>query len=99
MYLGMLINETNYITLQLSDIKYYAALVGIVCVLAYIINNIFDSNLMFISKDFPGTPIEYIYKFTGPFFTPVISIAQITLPFYLIYGIKSIYSNLGGTNG
>lgn len=87
-YLGILINATHYITLELADIKYYAGLVGIVCVLAYIINNIFDSNLMFISKDFPGTPIEYIYKFTGPFFTPAVSVAQMTLPFYVIYVIK-----------
>ena len=87
-YLGILINATNYITLQLSDIKYYASLVGIVCILAYIINNIFDSNLMFISKNFPGTPIETLYKLTGPFFTIVASVGQITLPFYIIYVAK-----------
>lgn len=90
LYLGLLLNITNYITLQLSDIKYYASLVGIVCLLAFILNNIFDSNLMFISKNFPGTPIEYIYKFTGKFFTPVVSICQMTLPFYTIYGLRKL---------
>ena len=94
LYLGILVNVTNYITLQSTDIKYYASLVGIVCVLAYIMNNIFDSNLMFISKNFPGTPIEAIYTATGPFFTIVTSIAQMTLPFYTIYGMKSIYKKL-----
>lgn len=94
-YLGILINISQYIRLELADIKYYAGLVGVVCVLAYIINNIFDSNLMFISNDFPGTPIEFIYKYTGPFFTLIVSVAQMTLPFYVIYVIKSI----GGTNG
>lgn len=89
-YLGILVNVTNYITFQLTDIKYYASLVGVVCILAYIINNIFDSNLMFISKNFPGTPIETIYMATGPFFTIVTSIAQMTLPFYTIYGIKKL---------
>ena len=99
LYLGILVNVTNYITLQASDIKYYASLVGIVCVLAYIMNSIFDSNLMFISKNFPGTPIEKIYRVTGPFFTIVISIAQMTLPFYTIYGLKSIYKKYtGGIN-
>ena len=88
LYLGILINITNYITLQLNDIKYYASLVRIICILSYILNNIFDSNLMFISKNFPGTPIEYIYKFTGKIFTPVVSICQMTLPFYTIYGIR-----------
>jgi uncharacterized membrane protein YwaF len=95
-YLGLLINITHYIELELKDIKYYAGLVGIVCILAYIINNIFDSNLMFISKNFPGTPIEYIYNFTGPAFTFVMCIVQMTLPFYTIYGIKKL---AGGKNG
>ena len=90
LYLGILVNVTNYITLQLTDIKYYASLVGMVCILAYIINNIFDSNLKFISKHFPGQPIEAIYMATGPFFTIVTSIAQMTLPFYTIYGIKKL---------
>ena len=89
LYLGLLLNITNYIKLELSDIKYYASLVGIICILAFILNKIFDSNLMFISKNFPGTPIELIYKFTGKFFTPVVSICQMTLPFYTIYGLRT----------
>lgn len=93
LYLGILINITNYITLQLNDIKYYASLVGIICMLAFILNKIFDSNLMFISKNFPGTPIEYIYRFTGKFFTLVVSICQMTLPFYTIYGIRTKWTS------
>ena len=88
-YLGLLINITHYIEIKLSDIKYYTTLVGSICILAYIINNIFDSNLMFISKNFPGTPIEIIYKFTGLLYTLVASVGQMTLPFYIIYGIKN----------
>ena len=57
-YLGLLINITHYIEVEESDIKCYATLVGTACILAYIINKIFDSNLMFISKNFPGTPVE-----------------------------------------
>lgn len=90
LYLGLLLNITNYIVLESKDIKYYASLVGVVCLLAFILNNIFDSNLMFISKNFPGTPIEYIYKYTGKFFTPVVSICQMTLPFYTIYGLRKL---------
>ena len=89
-YLGLLINATHYIELEVSDIKYYATLVGTVCILAYIINKIFDCNLMFISKNFPGTPIEILYNITGQFFTPIISVAQMTLPFYIVYGIKNV---------
>lgn len=96
LYLGILLNITHYIEIQLNDIKYYASLVGIVCVLAYILNNIFDSNLMFISKNFPGTPIEGLYQLTGSFFTPVASVAQMTLPFYTIYGMKSVFRRKNG---
>lgn len=90
LYVGILINKTSYIELEPEDIKYYASLVGTVCGLAYIINCIFDSNLMFISKNFPGTPIEILYNLTGPFFTTVACIGQMTLPFYVIYGVISL---------
>ncbi len=83
-YLGLLINITHYIELNVSDIRYYAILVGIVCILAYIINKIFGSNLMFISRNFPGTPLEILYNITGPFYTLIMSGAQMTLPFYIV---------------
>ena len=86
-YLGLLINKTHYIELKASDIKYFATIVGTICVLAYIVNKIFGSNLMFISQNFPGMPIEIIYNATGPLFTLVMSLGQMTLPFYMVYGI------------
>lgn len=86
-YLGLLINITGYIKLRKRDIIYFSVLVGSICLISYIINGIFDSNLMFISKNFPGTPIEIIYNVTGPWFTLIMSISQMTLPFYLVYGI------------
>lgn len=86
-YLGLLINITHYIELEAKDIKYYALLVGIVCVLAYIVNKLTGSNLMFISQNFPGMPIEILYNLTGRFYTLVASIGQMTLPFYIVYGI------------
>lgn len=86
-YLGLLINKTKYIKIQASDIKYYSILVGGICVLAYIVNTIFGSNLMFISQNFPGMPIEIIYNMTGRYFTLVMSLGQMVLPFYIIYGV------------
>ena len=86
-YLGLLINKTKYIEIQSSDIKYYFILVGSICVLAYIVNNIFESNLMFISKNFPGTPIELIYNIFGKYFTLIMSLGQMILPFYIVYGV------------
>ena len=86
-YLGILVNKTEYIKLKKEDIKYFAILVGIMCILALIVNNIFDSNLMFISQNFCGTPIEILYKMTnGSFlFSLIMSIGQMTIPFYLTF--------------
>lgn len=88
LYLGILVNMTGYIELEKNDIKYYSTLVGIICVFAYIVNTIYGSNLMFISQNFPGMPIEILYNLTGKLFTPVMIIAQMTLPFIIIYWLK-----------
>lgn len=50
-YLGIIINKYKYIEIEKKDILYYAGLILVICIIAYIINSIFDSNLMFISKD------------------------------------------------
>lgn len=86
-YLGILINVTNYVEIKFKDIKEYAILVGVLCLIALGVNNVFDGNLMFISKTFPGTVIDVIYKLTGNLFTPVMIIGQMTLPFIAIYAI------------
>lgn len=88
-YLGILINKTNYVELKKQDIKYFAGLIGIMCVIALIVNSIFDSNLMFISNNFPGTPIEILYKITngGILYNFIMIIAQMTIPFYICYYI------------
>ena len=87
-YIGLLINATNYIELELKDIIYFAELVGGICIIALIVNNTFDGNLMFISKDFPGTPITILYHLTGKLFTPIMIITQMTLPFLVVYSVE-----------
>ena len=89
-YLGIIINKSQYVELEKRDIVYYAGLVGIMCLIAFIFNNIFDSNLMFISKDFPNNPITILYKLTGKFFPLIVSLIQIAPPFYTVIGIKKI---------
>lgn len=93
-YLGILVNLTNYIKLKKSDIINYASIVGIVCIVALIVNKIFDSNLMFISKNFATVPvIDFLYKSTGNLFTEIMILAQCTLPFYVVYDISKIKSS------
>jgi len=90
-YLGLLVNITNYIELKSKDILNYASIVGVICIIAYVVNQIFNSNLMFISKNFPAVSIiDALYKSTGKLFTPVMILAQCTLPFYVVYGIRKI---------
>jgi len=90
LYLGLLVNITKYIELEKKDIVYYFSLVSIVCVIAYIVNNIFDSNLMFISQNFPGMPLEVLYNLTGKYYTLVTVLAQAILPFYTILGLRRL---------
>ena len=84
-YLNLLVNYTKYIKLEKKDILNYAAIVGIVCLVALFVNIKFDSNLMFISKDFPNTPIQIIYNYTGKLFTPLMILGQMSVPFYVVY--------------
>lgn len=98
-YLGVIINKFKYIELKMSDIKYYSVLILIICIGAYIINSKCGSNLMFISQDFPKNPITIIYHLTGKLFPIVMSLAQMTLPFLLVYGIVNIKNKYFHTNG
>lgn len=95
LYLGLLINLTNYIQLEKKDIIYYSSLIGGICFIAYIVNQIFGSNLMFISKNFPGTFIEIVYNIMGDFFTPFMILSQMFLPFYVVYGIIKVLKSIG----
>lgn len=92
-YLGILINKTKYIEIKKDDIIYFASLVGCMSAVALIVNNLFDGNLMFISNNFPGTPIEILYKLTNgsAWFEVIMITTQMTIPFYIsYYAIKKI---------
>ena len=90
LYLGLAIHKTNYIEIKSKDIIYYSTLLFIMCILAFMVNVGYGSNLMFISNDFPGTPVGTLYNLTGKFFTPVAALIQIFGPFYFILGNKKL---------
>lgn len=94
LYIGIIINKSKYIEIENKDIIYYSGLLFVMCLSAYIVNNIFDSNLMFISKDFPGSPVTIIYKLTGKLFPLVVLLAQMILPFYTVIGIKNVIKKI-----
>lgn len=83
-YLGLLVNITGYVDVKAKDIFYYAGFILVIEIIAFVFNMIFDSNLMFISKDYPGTPIHILYEFTGRWFTFIMIVLQATLPFYAL---------------
>ena len=87
-YLGIIINKYKYIELKMSDLGYYAALIFVICVAAYAVNTRYGSNLMFISQDFPGMPLSYVYHNTGKWFTPLMVIVHMTVPFLIVYGVS-----------
>lgn len=89
-YLGILVNITNYVKLKFSDIRYYACIMVVMLVISYFTNKALDTNFMFISKNFPDTPVSVIYNLAGRFFTPVMSVLQIILPFAMVYGVRYI---------
>ena len=91
-YLGLLLLLRGTYRVRLGDIRYCAALISVICAVALAFNLIYDhmagvsvANLMFISKDFPGTPIALIYRICGKLFTPFMWLAQAFLPFLLVF--------------
>ncbi|MBR3720483.1 MAG: YwaF family protein [Clostridia bacterium] len=87
LYLGLIVNRNKYVELKFEDIKYYASLIFVICMFAYVVNNVSGSNLMFISQDFPGMPITILYNGVGVLFTPIMIILQMTVPFLIIYAL------------
>ena len=79
-YLGIIIAKYNYINVKLSDLKYYALLIFIICFLAYIVNINFNGNLMFISSGFELFNIfENLF---GQYYCIMMIIGQMTIPFF-----------------
>lgn len=95
-YLGLLILARGVYRVRLRDILYNVVPVSVTCAVALLYNAVYDAahpaapiaNLMFISKDFPGTPISFFYHLCGPFYPMALWLVQAFLPFLLVYGIQ-----------
>ena len=90
-FVGLLMLLRGVYKPLLRDVKYCALLITAVCAVAYIFNTVYDrvmgvsvANLMFVSKDFPGTPLTVIYHLTGPLFPIVMWLGQAFGPFLLV---------------
>ena len=87
-YVGLTVLATRYIELNKKDIWRYFSLVVVLCLVALVINNIFDCNLMFISNGFPGRLGKELFLATGKFYTPLAILVHLFLPYYVVYGIN-----------
>lgn len=107
-YVGLLLLVRGVYRPRLRDVRYVAALTGTVCFLAWLFNTVYNrvsgdpvANLMFISRDFAGTPISILYRLCGRFFTPVMCLGQAFLPFFATYGgillVRKAREHLGKT--
>lgn len=93
-YLGLLLLLRCYRPV-LKDLKYCAGLISVMCGIALVFNLIWDgmhpagpgANLMFISKDFPGTPIAVLYRLAGSLFPVFMWLIQAFLPFLGVWGL------------
>ncbi len=97
-YMGLMLLISGSVRLTRHDIFYYAPLVLVMCAAALIANHFLDANLMFVSKNYPGTFIEILYHlFPGAWFPIVMSLGQATLPFYIVYGIFRLFEKKQAT--
>ena len=91
-YLGIIIVKYNYIDVKLSDLKYYALLIFIICLFAYIVNINFGGNLMFISEGFQlFTIFENIF---GDYYSIAMILGQMTIPFFFGLLLNKIIKKL-----
>lgn len=90
-YVGLLMLINRYIELKKNDIFLYAISVVVLCLVALVINCIFDCNLMFISKGFPGSLGKAVFEATGVFYTPLAVFFHVVVPYYFVYGIYKLY--------
>jgi uncharacterized membrane protein YwaF len=88
-YIGILVNVTHYVEYSKEDFKYYFGLIIVIGVFAYLVNLKLNTNFMFISQNYPGTPMELIYNTTGKLFPVVMLLGQAILPFYIIEFLKT----------
>ena len=87
-YVGFLIVITGYYKPDIKHFVHYVVFLGITFICAYIMNHIFDQNLMYIMKPLKIDICKKVYDFCPAFYPFLVGIIEIVIPFgltYLIY--------------
>lgn len=98
-FLGLLLLLRGVVRLRPADVGYCAGLVSAMCAAALAYNNIYSAvtgtdtaNLMFMSRDFPGTPVHLLYALTGRAFPVAMWLLQAFVPYYAVFGAVTFLS-------
>ena len=82
-------NSNNIVNKSASYTQEYPHIVNCLITLSTVL-----TCTLIISKNFPNTPIEFIYDATGRWFTPLMILGQMFLPFYVVYGVTKKFESI-----
>lgn len=98
-FLGILLLMRGVCKLYTRDVVYCSGLISTMCVLATTFNLLWDANhpgananLMFMSQDFPGTPVSLLYQIMQgpPLFSICMWLIQAFVPFFAVLGVYKL---------
>lgn len=84
LFLGFLIIINNYFVPKFSHFYKYIILTGGVTIIAYIVNKIFNGNLMFLERPFNLNILEIINNFSHILYFIIFIFVQVIAPFILM---------------
>lgn len=90
-YMGLALHLSDLYRIKTADLPLAALPISITAAAALLVNHVYDlvtgteiANLMFLSRDFPGTPISLLYRLPRPLFTLLMWVIQAFGPFLLV---------------
>lgn len=96
-FLGLLLLLRGTVRLSSRDVIDCAGLVSAMCAAALIFNCVYSAvtgtesaNLMFMSRDFPGTPVHLLYALTGKAFPAAMWLLQAFVPYYAVFVVVTL---------
>lgn len=93
-FLGLLLLSRSFFTLRRKDIWHCVGMVSVISVISFAFNEVYNRinhttlcNLMFLSQDFPNTPVHLVYVISGPVFPLVMWFLQAFIPYLAVYAV------------
>lgn len=94
-YSGILVLITGHYIPKIKDIFYSTVLLLSLTVIAIIVNKLADANYMFLEVPLAGAPTYIVVQIFGNnLYTPVVILAQLFLPFLIMFGLYKLINNV-----